>query len=430
MASRYLTTAEVLRRVVRGDSDGDYSDESEAELSEEDESNGGQEHVHSDGRESDEMTSESESSEEPEHPGSDNHDKSPIPPERQAGGERGRGRGRGRAARGGARPGRPRRRQGPVEPHIDWSDQYTPTQIPDFGEPHPGPTRRFPNVNTTRERDFFDLLFTDNIWELLVQETNKYYQQQKAADPNKHKRPWALVTRDEMEAFMGIIILMGIVKLPRFEMYWSQDKLIYQEGIANVMSQTRFLQIWRYFHLADNAVAIPRGAGGFDKIYRVRSYLNIILTNIRDEYRLEKNIAIDETMVAHKGKLAFKQYIKNKPTKWGIKLWVLSEARSGYVYRFQVYLGKEHGQQPEKHLARRVVRDLTVTETGKYYHLYMDNFYTDPHFFLELHSKQILACGTILMVNLLLSAGSQLMVEMLTSIVLQLYSTTRNIWAE
>lgn len=113
-------------------------------------------------------------------------------------------------------------------------------QLPDFGEPHPGPTRRFPNVNTTHERDFFDLLFTDDVWQLLVQETNKYYQQQKAAEPNIHKRPWAPVTKEEMEAFIGIIILMGIVKLPRFEMYWSQDKLIHQESIANIMSQTRF----------------------------------------------------------------------------------------------------------------------------------------------------------------------------------------------
>lgn len=322
-----------------------------------------------------------------------NRDRSPIRPERQAG--RGRGRGRGRGARRGARSGPARRRQDPAEPNIDWSDQYSPVQIPDFGEPHPGPTRRFPNVNTARERDFFDLLFTNDIWEILVQETNRYYDQQKATDPGKHKRPWAPVTRDEMEAFIGMIILMGIVKLPRFEMYWSQDKLIHQESIANIMSQTRFLQIWRYFHLADNAVAIPRGTDGFDKIYRVRNFLNIILINIRDEYRLGMNIAIDETMVPHKGKLAFKQYIKNKPTKWGIKLWVLSEATTGYVYRFQVYLGKEHGQQPEKHLARRVVRDLTVTETGKNHHLYMDNFYTDPHFFLELFDKKILACGTV-----------------------------------
>lgn len=95
-------------------------------------------------------------------------------------------------------------------------------------------------MNTACEEDFFDLLFANDIWELLVQETNTFYQQQKEADPNKHKRPWAPVTREEMEAFIGIIILMGIVKLSYFKMYWSQDKLIHQESIAS-MSQTKFL---------------------------------------------------------------------------------------------------------------------------------------------------------------------------------------------
>jgi len=52
-------------------------------------------------------------------------------------------------------------------------------------------------------------------------------------------------------------------------------------------------------------------------------------------------------MVPHKGKLAFKQYTKSRATKQGITLWVLSEATSGYVYRFQVYLGKNMGSNPK-----------------------------------------------------------------------------------
>lgn len=136
--------------------------------------------------------------------------------------------------------------------------------------------------------------------------------------------------REEMEAFIGTLILMGIVKLPRFEMYWSQDKLIHQESIKNNMLQRRLLQMWCYCHLADNSTAIPRGADGFDKLYHVREYLNIILRSIQQEYRLAKNIAINDTKVADKGKLSLKQYIKTKSTKWDLKLWVLCEATSGF----------------------------------------------------------------------------------------------------
>ena len=72
------------------------------------------------------------------------------------------------------------------------------------------------------------------------------------------------------------------------------------------MLQRRLLQIWCYCPLADNSTTIPRGADGFDKLYRVREYLNIILRSIQQEYRLAKNNAIDETMVPDKGKLSFK----------------------------------------------------------------------------------------------------------------------------
>ena len=111
---------------------------------------------------------------------------------------------------------------------------------------------------------------------MIVCETSHYYEQQKASNPNKHKMPWHPVTKGEMKAFVGILILMGVIKLPRFEMYWSSDRLIHQEGITEVMPRTRFLQIWRYFHLADNSKVAALGTDGYDKIYRVRTFLSLI----------------------------------------------------------------------------------------------------------------------------------------------------------
>ena len=173
---------------------------------------------------------------------------------------------------------------------------------------------------------------------MIVTETNRYHDQQAASEPNKHKRRWDPVTKGEMEAFIGIMIHMGIVKLPRMTIYWSTDNLVHQESVSSVMTQIR-----RYFHLADNTQSLPREDPGFDKIYRVRQFLDIIVENAQRLYRLDKDVSIDETMVPHKGRLSFKQYIKNKPVRRGIKLWVLCEAKTGYVFSFQVYLGKEEG---------------------------------------------------------------------------------------
>ena len=99
---------------------------------------------------------------------------------------------------------------------------------------------------------------------MIVTETNSYHDQQAASEPNKHKRKWDPVTKDEMEAFIGSMIHMGIVKLPRMTIYWSTDNLVHQESVSSVMTQTRFFQIWRYFHSADNTQSLPREDPGFD----------------------------------------------------------------------------------------------------------------------------------------------------------------------
>ena len=41
-------------------------------------------------------------------------------------------------------------------------------------------------------------------------------------------------------------------------------------------------------------------------------------------------------MICFKGQLGFKQYMKDKATKWGIKVFTLNDAINEYVYGFQV----------------------------------------------------------------------------------------------
>ena len=49
------------------------------------------------------------------------------------------------------------------------------------------------------------------------------------------ERSWKDPDVEEMKAFIGIIILMGIIKLPRLELYWSnQNNGIETPGIAIV----------------------------------------------------------------------------------------------------------------------------------------------------------------------------------------------------
>ena len=123
-----------------------------------------------------------------------------------------------------------------------------------------------------------------------------------------------------------MLILMGILDLPRLEMYWqTQHKLLSTSGISSIMSRVRFEQLFRFLHLANSADNLPGNNLGHDKLFKVRKLLDFILPKFEHEYSLHESVTIDEAMIPFKGRLSFKQYIKNKPIKWGIKAFVLSE---------------------------------------------------------------------------------------------------------
>ena len=102
------------------------------------------------------------------------------------------------------------------------------------------------------------------------------------------------------------------------------------------MSRIRFDQIYRFLHLAHSNFQFSRDQPGHDKLFKVRKFWDLVPT-FESEYTTHKSVTIDEAMIPFKGRLGFKQYIKNKPTKWSIKTFVLSDATNGYVYRSQIY---------------------------------------------------------------------------------------------
>ena len=73
-------------------------------------------------------------------------------------------------------------------------------------------------------------------------------------------------------------------------------------------------------------------------------------------YFPSRYLSIDEMMVGTRCRVVFLQYLPKKPTKFGIKVWINSEAKSGYVLNFQIYTGSEE-KTKEKGLAYGVVME-------------------------------------------------------------------------
>ena len=84
-------------------------------------------------------------------------------------------------------------------------------------------------------------------------------------------------------------------------------------------------------------------------------------------------------MIPFKGRLGMKQYMKDKPVKFGIKMWVAADAVSAYCFNFEVYIGKNNDiVNKNLGMAANVVIGLTKSLEKKGYVIYTDNFYTSP----------------------------------------------------
>ncbi|KAJ4930745.1 hypothetical protein JOQ06_025053 [Pogonophryne albipinna] len=103
-------------------------------------------------------------------------------------------------------------------------------------------------------------------------------------------------------------------------MYWSSEKGLRLDLIADAMPVNRFEQILSYIHFVDNYSQAP---GNADKLYRIRPVLEALKETFRTAVNPEEFQSIDEQMIPFKGRLSIKQYIPKKKKPWGVKVWVL-----------------------------------------------------------------------------------------------------------
>jgi len=141
-----------------------------------------------------------------------------------------------------------------------------------------------------------------------------------------------------------------------------------------------------------------------DPVWRIRALLEIFRKNIKTFQFFETAVSVDEMMVKFYGRLMIKQFIRNKPVRFGIKMWAVCGA-DGYLFDCDIYCGKnmmKNGKLSQIFLGSRVVlnilEDLLLKTTKKklgMYHLYCDNFFTSPDLFIHLQQIGLKATGVV-----------------------------------
>lgn len=130
--------------------------------------------------------------------------------------------------------------------------------------------------------------------------------------------------------------------------------------------------------------------------------LNLVISKYQSLYRPGKFLCIDEAMIPFKGRLSFKQYMANKPTKWGIKIFQLADSRSRFVSNLLPYGGKNTIVCPPSRIQKGNVSvpSAVVMQLSEPYHyegftVVTDNYFTSPELAREMEILGSNVLGTV-----------------------------------
>ena len=285
-------------------------------------------------------------------------------------------------------------RQRTSDSALGWSavDQQPP--LPQFSE-YSGALAAVDESSTPF--DVFSLFFPECLIKHIKCETNKYakvvgdkLRRSNKLKPHSIWSNWVGVKLHEMYIFFAIILHMCLVRKPKVKDYWSTNPFICTPFPGSVMSRNRFTAILSSLHVNDNSTSIPRNQPGHDPMHKLRPFMDHLLQQFPNSFAPSECLTIDEGVCGFRGRVVFRVYIKNKPDKYGIKMFTLCDARTGYVLRIEVYTGKSTQDNSIVGLFQR----LLAGYFDKGYTIYMDRYYSSPIVFDFLWEKKTKAVGT------------------------------------
>ena len=183
---------------------------------------------------------------------------------------------------------------------------------------------------------------------------------------------------------------MCLVKKPKVKDYWSTSNFISTQFSGSVISRNQFTAILLNLHVNNNATYIPRNEPGHDPMHKIRPFLDHLLTQFPASFSPHENLTIDEDVCGFRGRVIFRVYTKNKPDKYGIKMFTVCDSKTGYVLCTEVYTGK--GQQDNSIIG--LFRRLLSGYLDKGHTVFMDRFYSSPAVFDFLWARKTKAVGT------------------------------------
>lgn len=201
------------------------------------------------------------------------------------------------------------------------------------------------------------------------------------------------ITTHELRTFIGLIYIGGALSFNRTNLDILGSKKFGLSVFKETMSRDKFKQIRRVLRFERNKI---RWCEKEDEFCPIRYIFEQFTCNCMICYQPERKLTIDERLLPLKNRCSLIQFIPSKPDKYGIKLWLLVDATTKYVYNQRPYLGRyEKVERGEQTVGEFAVTKLAEPIFGYGYTLTMDNFFTTLKLAHSLLSQKATIVGTI-----------------------------------
>ena len=173
----------------------------------------------------------------------------------------------------------------------EWESNLSPVAVQPFVQ-SAGLTAQ----TTGEPGDLFSLFFTPEIIKGIVKETNRYA----ALCLQGKEEEWS-TSEQEIRAYFGFYILMGLVREPEIRDYWSTNETFHYAPIASRISRKRFEEITRYLHFVDKLTLRARGHPGYHRLQLIKPVVDALRARFSAVYMPRCQLSVDEAMIPFKG---------------------------------------------------------------------------------------------------------------------------------
>ncbi len=176
-------------------------------------------------------------------------------------------------------------------------------------------------------------IFTEKILQRMVKHTNEY--------GNECCETWGDINKKDLTDFFSILFIASIQKRKdKTSNWWSNDPALENPVMKKIMTGRKFHTILRYLHVCSLKDQPDKSDPEYDPSYKVKEFKEMLEERFAKVYIPGQMLSLDETLIRSFGRIKFKVRIISKSARYGIKLYVITDAVTAFVLKIIIYTGK------------------------------------------------------------------------------------------